>query len=248
MDPITLTSLGLSSTEASLYEVLLRLGEAPASEIIQSSGMKRPTVYKALYSLEKKGLVSQQDVKKKIHFRPASPTLLLEQAETRYREASQARSMLQTVMPTLLSAYTLSVERPVVQVYEGVEGLKKVYLDNIEEGQPLYSFLQTAEVDPELFAWLTATYVKKRAQAKIHAKVIVATGDWSKNYISRDVEEYRTTKVIDSHKFPFQHEVIIYGNKVAFIHFKKGDPLIGIIINHPAIATTMRAIFDLAWE
>lgn len=243
-----LANLGLSATESSLYELLLRLGEAPASDIIRDSGLKRPTVYKALYSLEKKGLVTQQDIKKKIHFRPSSPALLMEQAEKQYLEVSQSRNMLQTVMPSLLSAYTLSVERPVVQIYEGVEGLKKIYLDTIEENKPLFSFVQTATVEPELFKWLTQMYVKKRAAAKIHAKVIVASGDWSKNYEERNVEEFRTTKLVDNNRFPFQHEVIIYGSKVAFVNYKKDEALIGVVMNQETIAKTMKAIFDLAWE
>ena len=61
-----LENLGLTQTEITLYELLLKLGETPAGEVIRQSGMKRPTVYKALYTLEKKGLVRQKDVKKKI--------------------------------------------------------------------------------------------------------------------------------------------------------------------------------------
>lgn len=242
-----LQNLGLSETESSLYELLLRLGEVPASDIIRETGLKRPTVYKALYSLEKKGLVSQQDIKKKIHFRPASPTLLMEQAESRYMEASQARNMLQIVMPNLLSSYTLSVERPVVQVYEGVEGVKKVYLDTLETGQPMFSFIKPSEAHPEIFSWLNNEYVKKRAKAKLHAKVIAASGEWTKEYAKRSIDEYRTIKQIDKDMYPFQHEVIIYGDKVAFVSFQKSDKLIGIIISNARIAMTMKAIFDLSW-
>jgi hypothetical protein len=41
--------------------------------------------------------------------------------------------------------------------------------------------------------------------------------------------------------------VDIYGDKVAFINYKKGEALIGVVINHPQIAETMRAWFELAW-
>ncbi len=242
-----LQSLGLTSTESDLYELLLKLGETPVADIIQRSGLKRPTVYKALYSLEKKGLVKQQDIKKKLHFRPESPTLLLEQAESKYKEAEQARSVLQTVIPELLSSYTLSVERPVVEIYEGVEGLKKIYVDTLEDRKPIFAVLQTEEVEPELYKWLEEEYGPKRAKLKIHAKVIVASGDWSSTYRKKDISYYRTTLLVPKAKFPFKHEVDIYGDKVAFIQFKKGEPLIGIIIKHPLIAETMKAWFDLAW-
>ena len=33
-----------------------------------------------------------------------------------------------------------------------------------------------------------------------------------------------------------------------YINFKKGDALIGIVIHHPLIRQTMKALFDLAWK
>jgi sugar-specific transcriptional regulator TrmB len=243
----TLQSLGLTATESQLYELLLSSGEVPAAELIRESQLKRPTVYKALYSLEKKGLVQQKEIEKKIHFRPNSPTLLLEQAEQKFQEISQTRNMLQTVIPQMLTSYTLSVERPVVQIYEGVEGLKQIYQDTLKVGQDIDAILQTSEVDPELFHWLTTTYAKQRAKHKIHAKVIVASGKWSADYRKKDIEEYRTTRQVSDKLFPFQHEVNIYKDKVAFINYKKGEQLLGVVIKHPQIALTMKALFDLAW-
>ena len=64
----------------------------------------------------------------------------------------------------------------------------------------------------------------------------------------RDTVEERDSVIVSSLRFPFQNEMNIYGNKVAFIHFKKDEPLIGIMIAHPNIAQTMKALFDLAWQ
>ena len=69
-----LDTIGLSTTEANLYELLLKLGEVPVGVLIKESGMKRPTVYQALYSLEKHKLVTKRDIAKKIHFRPEPQT------------------------------------------------------------------------------------------------------------------------------------------------------------------------------
>jgi sugar-specific transcriptional regulator TrmB len=243
-----LQSLGLSKTESDLYELLLKLGEVPVADIIQRSELKRPTVYKALYALEKKGLVSQKDIKKKIHFRPESPTVILEQAESRFQEAELARNTLQMVIPQMLTDYTLSVERPIVQVYEGFEGLKKIYLDTLSEKQPIYAVLQTTEVDEKLHKWLEEVYAPRRANLKLHAKVIVASGSWAATYQSRDVKHYRTTVLVPSDKFPFKHEVSIYGDKVAFMNYRKDEPMLGFVIHHKSTASTMKAWFDLAWE
>lgn len=243
-----LETIGLTKKEADLYELLLKLGETQAQEIVKASGFKRPTVYKTLYSLEAKGLVSKRDVEKKIRFRPEPPTKLLELAEAGHHELERARDDLRSYLPQMTSSYISVVEKPVVSTYEGVSGLKEIYEDTLREAKPIFAVLQTAEVNPDMYAWLTRSYVKQRVKHKIEANVIIASGQWSKEYQQKDEAELRTSRLIPSSKFPFQHEVDIYGDKVAFINYKKGEALIGIVIKHPQIAQTMKAWFDLAWK
>lgn len=243
-----LETLGLTGKEADIYELLLKKGELTGGEIIAQTGLKRATVYKSLYSLEKKVLISKQDVNKKIHFKPLPPDRLLTLAEERIKEHERAHANMRTLLPDLMSTYILAVEKPVVTTFEGVKGLKEIYLDTLRVGKPIYAVLTTAEVDPELFSWLTETYGRLRTKHKIPASVIASSGTWSKEYSKRDAMEARTTLTVPHKLFPFAHEVDIYGDKVAFINYKKGDALIGIVINHPQIAQTMKAIFDLAWQ
>ncbi len=243
-----LQSFGLSETESVLYELLLNLGESPAWVIVKESRLKRPTVYKALGNLEKKGLVSSRDKGKIIHFTPAPPTELLSLAEDRYTSLQRAKHDLQSVLPSLLSSYTTAVEKPVVQTFEGVEGLKKIYLDILEEGVEGYSILQTEDIEKELEEWLVTVFNKKRAKKKIPLKVIISEGKSARQFIKRDPTEYRFSATIPAEKFPVAHEVTIYGDKVAFLHYKRGERLIGSITKHPGFAQTMKTMFLLAWE
>lgn len=243
-----LQNIGLTDTESHLYELLLRLGEAPVGTLIQESNLKRPTVYKALHMLHKKGLVTQRDIHKKIHVRPESPIKLQELADKKYEQLNRTKESLKAFLPSLAISYTLSTERPVVRVYEGIDGLKEIYKDLLIEGKTIYAILQAANVDPELYKWLTTKFVRKRVRAKIHVKAIVSSSAASREYLKKSKEEYRIARLIDSKKFPFQHEIDIYGDKVAIVHYKKDEPLIGMVIHHPQIALTMKAWFDLGWE
>ncbi|MBM3283867.1 hypothetical protein FJY90_06520 [Candidatus Gottesmanbacteria bacterium] len=243
-----LENIGLTKKEADIYELLLHLGETPVGEIINQSKLKRATVYKVLYSLEKKTLVSHRDIEKKIRFRPESPNQLASLISKRFQNLERAQDTFNTLLPQLASEYILTVEKPVVTTFEGVEGLKKIYEDTLKEGKEIYAVLKTEEADPVLLEWLNHTYVKKRSKAKIPAKVILASGKYVAQYTKRDKKELRTTVVVPSKDFPFRHEIDIYADKVAFINYRKGEALIGIIIKHPSIAQTMRAWFDLAWK
>lgn len=242
-----LETYGLTAKESQLYELLTRYGEISAARLIAESGLKRPTVYKALYSLEEKGLVTQREVEKKIHFRPEPPSTLLNFIDTQIQKQEKIRKDFQAILPDLMSTFLLSVEKPVVTTFEGIKGLKKIYMDTLKERKPIYAMLTTAEVDPELFGWLTSYYGKQRAKLGITADVIASTGSWAKEYKKADKDEARKTILVPQSQFPFQNEVNIYGSKVAFINYKKDSQLIGIVINHPHIAATMKATFDLAW-
>lgn len=242
-----LTRIGLTQKESEIYELLLQKGEMIGGDIIAITGLKRATVYKSLYSLEEKGLVTTQDIHKKIHFKPEPPDKLLALAEQQIRAQERAKGDIQTIMPDLMSSFVLAVEKPVVSTFEGIKGIKEIYEDTLRIGKPVYAVLTTAEVEPHLFKWLTSVYTKKRAKAGIHAHVIASTGSWAREYAKKDEKEARSTVIVPSSVFPFTHEVDIYGDKVAFINFKKGDALIGVVINHPQIAQTMKAWFDLAW-
>lgn len=242
-----LEQFGLTKKESKIYSTLLKIGESPAAPIINETGYKRATVYKSLYSLEDKGLVSQSKTGKRTQFKPASPSQLTELAEAQMSSLERARADLQSVLPTLESEFILSVERPIVSTFEGVDGLKKIYEDTLLEKKPIFSALTTADVEPKLFSWITRSYVKRRIQAKIEAKVIVARGGWAQNYAKRSESELREVRLVPAKKYPFEHEFFIYGDKIAFIDFKKGGSLIGIVIHHPPTARTTQALWNLAW-
>jgi hypothetical protein len=96
--------------------------------------------------------------------------------------------------------------------------------------------------------WLEEKYIHMRIKHKIQADVIIASGDWSRKNMERRKEQFTTTKLVSDTLYPFAHEINIYGDKVAFIKNKKNEALIGILIQHPLIAQTMKALFDLAWR
>ncbi|MCX6784182.1 MAG: hypothetical protein NT141_03945 [candidate division WWE3 bacterium] len=239
---------GLRDKEALLYSVLLQSGVSPVGDVIKKSGLKRGIVYKTLYDLEEKGLVSQVTIKKRLHFRPEHPFKLADIIENRLKEAKNSEVSLQTYLPELISAFKTTENKPGVKIYEGLEGIKAVYEDTIKEQAEIWAILQTEDVDPKVYAWLTKVYAVKRSKAKVWAKVIVAEDAKTKTYTSRDEAEQRETRVVPKDKFPVGIEVDIYGDKVAFINFHAEKDLMAIIVQNALIAQTMRALFALAWD
>lgn len=248
MEPQILTELGLSADEAEIYLSLIELGPQTAIQIGKNTKVKRTYVYKVIQGLIAKGLASQGKQGKTTIFAPLSPDHLLSLAEAKKQKAEASKQALEDILGQLKAKYVSIADKPVVTTYEGINGLKKVYEDMLKEGKEIFSMLQTSEIEPELREWLKNDFVPRRAKLGVPAKVILASGKLSSEFQSRNPQALRTVLEVPSELFPFPHEVDVYGEKIAFVHFKKGEPLLAILIYHPAMAETMRIWFDLAWR
>jgi hypothetical protein len=130
--------------------------------------------------------------------------------------------------------------------YEGVEGIKKIYLDTLTAKSHLLSTLQPSAVEKTLYEWLTTDYVQERVKRNISAYVLVSTNIHDKalqDYIDNADKEKRIVHVVDPMDKPFEVEMVIYDDKVAFMQYNPAYPLGAVLIKNKAIADTMRALY-----
>lgn len=244
-----LINAGLKEKEALIYNTLLASGILSANEIIKKTNLKRGIVYKSLYDLIEKGLVSEDSTQKKLYFKAEHPFKLSDLVEDKYKEALKNQTTLSTILPQLISSYKASGNKPGIKIYEGVQGIKDAYMDTIYTKQKIYSILQTSEVHPDLYNWLNKVYAPLRLENKIWADVILTEeGPSTKEYLSYNPQAFRETRIIPRPMFPIGIEMNIYGDKVAFINFNKNSDLFAIVIQNPFITNTQKALFELAWE
>ena len=142
---------GLTSKETILYETLLKEGEKTPAELSKQLDIKRPTVYKCLNELKEKGLVEISTSKSQLTYSPAPPTKLYEYFKTKAVEQDKIQDTLHSMLPELMQNYIIAVEKPIITTFAGIEGLKSIYDDMLDENKPIYAALTTAEIEPELF-------------------------------------------------------------------------------------------------
>jgi sugar-specific transcriptional regulator TrmB len=118
----TLEKQGFSPLEARVYLATLELGQAPASRIANKVNENRVTVYSALEAMKKRDLMLTVTKNKVVHYTAISPKSLL-------KNMQEKADLLTEAMPELLAISTLFNEKPSVQFYEGIEGLKLLYED-----------------------------------------------------------------------------------------------------------------------
>src|SRR3989339_856416 len=142
MDTKTIFSqIGLSNNESSIYLSLIEKGSATISEISQYTGLHRPTIYKHLPALQKKGLITTTKKGKRTLFIAESPKKLEKLLEERNEK------ILKTI-PDLFDIFNKNKNKPIIKFYEGKAAIKEVFndiLNTLNRGEIFYRYSSRKE-------------------------------------------------------------------------------------------------------
>ena len=232
-----LTQFGLNKKQAQIYLALLELGPSTAIDLAKKTQIMRTTVYDVLIELEKKRLIAQTKKGKKRLF-------LAQEPENLEKILDEKKTKLTKLMPALKSLLNTIGEKPIIRYYEGLEGIKEVYLDTLKYKGELLAFV-SENIIKKLGSDFADEYKDKRKKAEIMVKVIGPNTEEIINYKKTDVKDFKETKIVSKNKYPFSIEMNIYGNKVAFMSFSEN---LGLIIESNEISKNMKFLFDLAWN
>ena len=233
-----LTELGLSDTESKAYLASLRLGPGSVQMIAKESKLSRTATYDAIENLEKRGLFSSFERGKKRFYTAEEP----ERAAAYFREnVHRAEDTLETFLgaiPELRLA--IGGERPSVHFYEGREGLSALFRDiTAVAPKELDEVSNREDILNSLDDKFLAEARKAMDPEKMRYRILVRGAGPSAR------SKVQTCRIPDDIKV-FHGDIIIYGNRVAFVTFV-GKPITVIIESQP-LADTARALFDVAWR
>jgi len=248
-----ITDTGLSKEQAIVYEILLKLGESPASAIAKAipSGttLSRPLVYKVLEELISLDLASKSDQTGKIaKFTPKHPVAITKVIDEQKERIERTKKQFLATSGKLSSLFNLSVGKPGVQFYEGKEGVWEVLMDSLTASETIFSY---ADVDAVIkyIPDLNAEYSTLREEQKVHKHVMIVDSPVGRKFMSSYDHEVTKAKLIHDMKARpyFQNIMQIYDNKVSYITLTD-EYLIGVIITDQFIANTHKYLFESLWE
>lgn len=242
-----LKQLELSNKESKIYLANLELGSAVASSISKKAQINRGTTYDILRSLMQKGLVHQYFKKNKTYFSALEPRKLLRYAEQKAKTWQENQKRLEQYLPELNSIYRTSEEKPVIEYYEGKEGIISMHEDSLAcKPDEILSYSGSHYLLQGLSDYMES-YWKRRVNLGIHTRGIVPqTPELVKFFRARNKKELRKVQLIPLNKYHFINETDIYADKVAIMNLNPKN-YAGVIIKNKDIANTQRAIFELAW-
>ncbi len=234
-----LHQFGLSGKKADVYLAALELGSASVIDISKKASIKRTTCYDILLDLSSDGLISKTSLGKKHLFVGEDPEKILRNLKNKERLFSE-------ILPQLQSIHNTRGIKPKIRYYEGKSGLREAYEDALIDTKEILIF-GSYDVVNTLGADWTEDYLKKRVAKQIFVKAVLPGSDQLiKEYISRNREQLRSTKLISPKKYPFSIEINIYGHqKLALISSKEE---IALIIEGAEIHKTLKLMFELIWD
>lgn len=235
-----LQKIGLSEKEAKVYLASLELGETVIQRIAAKSGISRTTIYDILESLKKKGLVSTIKKNKKLFYYAEAPDSLEQDLE-------EKQHILKKAMPELMAMANLVDRKPKIKFYEGLEGIKEVYMDTLHfvEAEALFWVAEESFYEFDK-SFLFDYYHPSRLKKKIWSREIASEDPITKDYQKDDVQNLRKTKILPSAEFPLDVTICLYGkDRVGVMSFEEE---IGLIIQSKKIHTTLKSLFEFMWE
>lgn len=241
----TLNKAGLTTDQASIYEVLLKNGPLPAGEVSKKAGLKRGLTYKVLDELAALGLVAKNSKLKVLRFEAAHPLRLKELAEQKEQSARVAQEALGGIISNLTSDFNLISGKPGVQYREGKGVFEWVTEDSLQAKGEIYSFIDNVAVT-EQFAEANKRYVKKRIALGIKKKMITGDSEYIRLRAQEFHPELSEVRVIPK-GIKFATVMQMYNNRISYLTID-GSKTIGVIIDDAHIAQMHRAVFEYIWS
>lgn len=239
-----LEEIGLSDKEAAIYLALLGFESATPSELAEKTGIKRTTVYVVLEQLSKKGLASEVDTGKVIHYQASPPDRLETFVEQQKLKLEETSARLKDIIPQLKSVEHESGERPVVKFFDGKEAVLNNeigFFTPTDKGGEGY-FIFNRDLIEEVFSPHEIANVQKIRPAKD----IVARSIY--NYTKSDLpsNELSERRRADDKEYPISCDISIYEDRVQIVTL--GKHVSSIFIKSKDVADTLKSVFRLAFE
>lgn len=230
-----LRDLGLSDKEVKIYLALLSIGQSSVNSIAKRARLNRVTTYDVLKYLQEKGLVSYVIKSGVKYYEAAEPSKFL-------GDLQEKQAKVKSILPELEELKESVKEKPGIEVYEGLAGLKTILEDVIKENKESWFISDSVFMDSLEFYF--PHLIKQKRKQGIFSRVITSDNKRMRQYKAKNPKKYVDLRFIDE---KLHTTKIIYGDKVATLTFEKENSM-GIMVRNKQMAENERKLFELLWK
>lgn len=238
-----LIKTGLTPREVAVYTTLRTQGELMASSIAKKTGLIRTNVYDIVNALLHKGIVSSVIRNGKKYFRAADPEKILDYIDTQAKDLEEIKRDVQKILPQL-QPVDLHIQWPVIEVYEGKEGLKTILEMSIRESLRTKKEILGISVQQQKCRALAGPYhirwYNDRAKYRIKSRYLMSAQETI-------IPVTHTQFKILPREAKNPNEVFIFG-EITTQFFFVGDLFTAIVIRNKEITQRYRDYFNFLWK
>lgn len=239
MNKELLRNIGLTDSEIEVYIDLLKHGESLASEIANRIKISRTYIYDAIQKLINKGFISYVIKNNRKYFKSLEAEKILEYLDDKKEELEKQKQDAEKLISELKEFQKPREEKPIVEIFEGKEGLKTVLNDIVKTGKNAVGWGHTTKVKKYLPDWFLEKYLKEGDEKGIKVKQLYTKGE--KVLMSKRTEFKELPK-----EFSSPVTFGCYGDKI-IIFFWSETPIVIRVINKE-IANSFNNHFEFLWN
>jgi sugar-specific transcriptional regulator TrmB len=244
-----LKNIGLTPVQSEIIDHLFGVPEDKASIIAKKIHRPRGVVYNSLDELIDMGFIIKKDDKNKVStFELEHPTKLRVLLERRESELNQQKNSFDELLPMMISNYNLAHDKPGIEFFEGLDGLKKVMNDSLEATEVIYSYTDFETIAKHI-PDINQHYRKQRYRKGIEKKGIALNTPFAHKFL-RDYpkEDRQNIRLIPKIDIPFSSVMQIYDNKLTYTSFNDNETITSMIITDKNLYNMHRYLFEIMWE
>lgn len=242
---LILKDLGLSESEALIYELLLESGTAKAIDLVKKTGIGRGNVYNLLTQLQGKGLVISIEGKQ-LKYQAVDPAKLRDLLEMRLQQVKRLETDFDGALPLLASAFNLSTGRPAIQIFEGLEGAKRALYESLQSKTEILTYFDLESLKGPM-AEINKGYVRRRIAKGIPKRIIVADSAAARDFFEK--QDTPLTKVAFLKGYLERHATAMeaYDGMVSYLTLT-GEKRISVLIKDANIYEMSKQQFEYLWS
>jgi len=241
-----LRDFGLTDTEAALYMTGLQYTAISVNELVKQTGINRTTVYHAIGTLEKKGMVAKKHSGNKQLFIMTSPDRISGLLDNKIELLVKQKEEVKTLVPLLTQK--MSQPEGVVNVshYEGIESVKLAIEDALycksahwDIISPIDNFFSQLDKDYQRY------FIETRRTRKITTRSLWEKKESQKKLTTAELAE-RNPRILPEVMFgKFPSVICLYDDKLLIINSIK--ELSAVLIQSKEAHDTFGAVFEGLW-
>lgn len=236
-----LLRIGLDDKEIEIYLALMSLKIARASAVAKAAKQDRSHTYLLLRNLEEKGLVSEVERGKVIHFVAESPDRLKQYVEDRERELHSLSPLIDGILPILSSLTKPLTGAPRVTMLKGIRGMKQMYRDALR--QEICGMFNPASNYKAFGDNIVSATLGK---TPIRGRDLLVNGPETKRYLKEIPPHEDYVVRLLPKETQFETDTMIVGDVVYLIAYDNEQTIVRI--ENKNIADAFRAWFEVLWQ